>query len=618
MLDAAYKATDVVVALSDPLQAFRLQNRQMVTNNKGRPIVGYTYDAQCWRSLSASTVIFLTGGDESVEFYRMLKSIKNAVVAPISASSALNNVSTGTWLAALRDRAVTWQASFAIWIDFMSYDVAAKSLRSLDLSPAECDDVLNHVNCGELRERMERFFKEQHATREVICGASTVHVRNGNWYTYSKQARKDVLVMDVAIELTKTISVPGADKYYVGKVTRRNVSKPFCLPFTEAGSKFKNWLEHFCLEHGLGCPYVASNWGPKIIETAKLFTSSLPNEPREKKVGWTKDCTSFMFPNKVVREGAVVTDVGIPIKGYPCQDVNSAGASAVIGQLLEHNEFNVQFWALFGCTLLNLAAPLYGIKRKKICTIGTINFAKLFAKALGLCTVQQRYMGTQPSHDVPTYVQLEGKFSKSISAVNDPLVTNILTNMTYLEAALGAQDDWVYVPTPDYGEACENAALASSLLLHAVKFVQTTEVKVKGFVINAVMSRFRDYLKKRFFKGRDVDFSVFDEAYKLVRYSSPFGTTASETLLYTMFMLMAEGKLSMSSGDSNADITAAGGNVTIHKSAIRKAIPDGRYAYGRKKLEVDGVLKKSTHMCWVIAQSTWDNSFSRFLKADVH
>jgi len=624
MLNSVLPGCDMALAVDDPLTAFKVQNHCMLSGSIPFPVIAYTEKTTSWAALLAKKVVFWVTG-YGVDVFKVARHAPNAHLSVASVAidriRYMRSLSIKQWTGEITGSAIPWTDALAAWLCQISKDEATMAVRELELTAKHQQDVLEAASDTQSRILLKELFHSIANSREVPVNNDTVVERGGGWYFTSHCRRKPKLVSDTMIKMTGTVRLSGAGNYYTGVIERRGTKRRFYALMDMSDKSNKKWLENFCLANDLGCPEIGQGWGGRLFAIARAFAGELANETREGKVGWSKDLISFNLPQRVVSGGRIEVEIGVPVESYPCQHVTGGSLTAeMLRVLLENTKTNAQFWALFACTMMNTAAPFFGIRKKKIGAIGQSNFAYAFANAMDFGTVQvtKRNYNTQPmQHDIPLNMLFEHvKFKEIARWLNDPEEKNILMGVDHLQASQIADDDWVFVRTDDFSKM-HNVTAAYDLIPHAVRFVQTDKQKVSSFVPDIFLHRFRQYLCTNFFDEEEVDFTVMDEATKLISLQSPMGTTYGQSFLYGIFFLLQNGQAGMSRTAGPQTVVISADTVTIPKIIVNKVVLDGCTGRIGKSLMEEPSGFSPDYAAWNISTEYWDDTFARFQKEHI-
>lgn len=620
MLDAARPHSESVVAIDDPLFALQVQNHLMMADTMARPIIAYADSTPNWAPVVTDNTVFWTTSF-SMNLFKVSEKAPHAKVslAPptIDRLRHMRRISTKEWTTELMTRAMPWTSALSAWLCTISRDEAAPVLREMDLTPSQRQEIVNQTTGDDDRRKMKNMVESAIKCRTTMYNNIEVIEREGSWYARKPGSKRENLVSDTVIRLTGTVRLVGAGNYYTGFVLRRGNKKRFYAPVGMKAMENKKWLEDFCLENELQCPEIAQGWGNKLFTLARSFAGELDNENRVGKVGWSADLTKFYLPNRVIIEGRIDKDVGVPVKDYPCQRVTGSAIGAeMLKSLLENTKANAQFWAMFACSMMNTTAAYFGIRKKKIGIVGQGGFSKAFSNSMDFGTVQIKRDATVKgniNHDVPTHIEYQNTALPDIAPwLNNPEEKNIIVGLDYLEAFQLAEDDWVFVTARDFGKINEMPA-ARDLIPYAVQFVQTQKLDISSYTPDIFLNLFHKHLYNRFLKGRKIDFSVMGEASKLISSGTPLGTTPGQALLYGVFLLMREGAVKYSRKKEKVGAIVIGNKeVTIPHAVIKQVVLDG----GTQRVG-DHLVEESSdfsldYSSWVISSRYWNNAYKQF------
>jgi hypothetical protein len=619
MLDAARPNSEIVVAIDDPLFALQVQNHLMMADTMARPVIAYANSTPNWSPIVTGNTVFWTTSF-SMNLFKVAEKAPGSKVslAPpaIDRLRHMRRVSTKEWTTELLTRAMPWTNALGAWLCTISREEASPILQAMDLTPTQRQEIINQTTGDDDRRKMKNMVEAAIKCRTTMCNNIEVVEREGSWYSRRSAGKRETLISDTTIRLTGTVRLVGAGNYYTGFISRRGNKKKFYAPVDMKERENKKWLDDFCLEHGLQCPEIAQGWGTRLFAIARSFAGELENETRVGKVGWSPDLLKFYLPSRVVDEGRIERDIGVPVVDYPCQQVTGSTVSTdTLKALLENNKANAQFWALFSCVMMNTTAPYFGIRKKKIGVVGQGGFSNAFSNSMDLRTEKaKKDMSKVPNmqHDVPVHLEYSKPTLVEIAPwLNNPEEKNVIMGFDYLEAFQLAEEDWVFVTARDFGKINE-MPIARDLIPYAVQFVQTTKLKVSAYTPDIFLTLFRKHLYKRFLSGRKMDFSVMDEANKLISNGTPLGTTPGQALLYGIFLLMREGSVKYTRKERANAVVIGNKQVTIPHSVIKQVVIDGGTQRVGDRLVEESANFSLDYSSWVISSNYWEHAHKQF------
>lgn len=621
MLDSVRPATDMVIAVDDPLFAFQVQNHSMLAGMTPRAIVAYSSCDTNWNAVIADKVIFWTQ-ELTLSLFKAIRRVHGGMisVAPdaVDRVKFMRRSSICEWTSDILARSVPWVPAFSAWIRSVNRDEAVFALREMEITSTQQRELIDSITNSDERVMVKELVEATRKARSVIHRGSEVSERDDCWYCTVPGSRTERLVSDVVIRLTGTIKITGEGNYYTGFIVRNGVQKRFYASTELADRECKKWVEDFCIENDMGFPEIAQSWGPRLLSLARAFSGELETGQQCGKVGWSQDLGAFVLPKRVVRDGRIEIEGGVPVPSYPCQRVTGSSLTGtLLAQLLEDTKANAQFWALFACSMMNAAAPFFGIRKKKIGAVGQSNFASAFANSMDFCTVRVTRMDydKHPSiHDVPLHMSLEHiKLRCAAKWLNDAEEKNVLISLNYLEAMQMADEDWIFVHTEDFSKLIGIQG-AYDLIPHAMQFVQTCGHRITTFTPDIFLKGFRDHLQRRFLQGRAVNFSVMEHAGALISHQSPLGTTAAQAFLYAVFMLLQSGAVQQGRSDSGSAIVVNDHHVDIPRSVINQVVLDGCSKRAAASLSAEVKSFDPSFARWRVSRKYWDETFTRFQK----
>ena len=627
MLSSVKPHCDLTLAVDDPLFAFQIQNYCMSTGSQPWPVVSYTKDDTDWSAVVTSKLVFWAQ-EYNLELFKVASCAPNAMV---SLSSAVLNrvqymrkISKKQWTSEILMRATPWIDALASWLCRIRSEDASYALRSLNLNATQRQDLITVSTDDESADKLKNLVTDNLYARAFYFDGSEIIERGGRWY--ASQNSKEVFVSDTLIRLEGTVSVYEDGNYYVGTLIRRNRKHQFYLPMNTLDRELRKWIENFCLAHNMGCPEFGPGYGPRLIAIARAFSGELTNEVFEAKVGWSKDLTTFRLPKRLIKDGTIVNEVGVPVDSYPCQNVTGARLSATsIKQLLENSLSNAQFWATFACVMMNTAASYFGIKKRKIGIVGQGGFARSFASTMELPAVtitKNTYTSQRMKHDIPTNIVIDNvKLADVVKWMNEPTEKNMITDLSYLEAVQVSSAGWVFVHAKEY-ENYVNVAAAYDLIPQTIKLIQSGDLKLSVYTPDVFLHMLKQTLCDTLLRGEQVDLSVMDEALKLISIDAPMGTTYAQALLYGIFMIAQEGKVSIGrrirAGVTMANsVVIDAGRVVIPKALVNKIVLDGCTQRVGQSLMEEPAAFKADYSAWTISMQYWDDTFARFQEEQV-
>ena len=599
--------TEAVLAVDDPMLAFKIQNRCILTNLVPWPVVAYTTKSTRWDVVTAEKIVFFAE-DFSTDLFAIACNTPNAYICKppkeFDIHRKLLYCSPRSWMAEILQYSVHWKTALATWLCHgIQRDEAAAALEKLSLTPAVRKELVDSLNDVESKKMLSEFMSSSAYAKRLTFEGSKISERRGKWYTTVPSTNSEYLVSDCLIRFTGTVRA-GDENYYTGEVVRNNVRKKLFVRTDLPRGSQKSWLEDFCLKNGLGCPEISPAWERRLFAVARAFSGELPNEVLDPKVGWSRDLTTFRLPNRVVHDGNILDEVGTPIDGYPCHKVTGRGVTpALIRQLLSDEPGNAEFWATFACMMANVYTPYTKTPPKCIGVVGDINFGATFVKAMDLVP----YNGI--IHDVPAYLEVSKISAHALRAVSEEN-SNVVVDLSPLAASFVISDAWVFVQANQGVRAWDHGPFVYDLIAHAVRFLQGGSMSLTSYAPDTFLAEFPKFLTHRFFNGKSPNYDVLQKAAELISVGVPFGgKSPGDAFLYGVFLLIQDGDTAISVKKNSIMVDSK--TVCLPKKVVMSILA-GDTESVREDLRRRGVLVKSSSTGWYVDRKYWDKLFMKF------
>lgn len=636
MLGQIQPYSDIVIAVPDPLLAFRMHNRFANDGSKPPQIISYSDKTNCWGSVLCRRVVLWV---DSLNIETLLHAKKaDALVSlynPIENYGAHLATYTGqTWKNSVMKSAVQWQRVVGDWLLRETPQVIQHTLGRLKLTSGERSEVLHaFADKDTAQERIKEIFDLQVSSIEVSVDNQRIVERNGKLYGPSPFGNAEIQISDAVVRLEKVISYEDDANYYVGHIHRAGRSAPFHISVEQAnkGGTIKNWIENFCINNGLGCPVVSRRWGKHLLNIARAFVGPVPVDRRKNRVGWSEDQGSFMFPRVIVKDGQILQDdTNVILPGVPCSGIRNSdlGPNGVLS-LLEDTELNATFWATLACMANNMAAPYFGHRCKKIGIVGETRFLNVIAEFMQLLSFNiatgrvsdVKNITALMKHDVPMHVSSVPDKRKYMSSwLNDGVEKNVMVSLTMEDALKVCGEDWLFINVPNTAPTVDSLKHCADLLPVAVIAIQ----RMTDGSDNTFVERFLGSLKRELKNGYlshytkdEISFKAVDAARTLISYGTPLsGSGFGDVFFVRLFEMFRVGEVTTSRNirkfGKGKKILITDEAMVVPHNVLQLVSGSASLSLIGQVLNDAGILLGASDLGWSFDRAIWDKKYAEF------
>lgn len=381
---------DSLFVFMNPLLAVKTQARQLADSSRRLPLVA------CWPQAKPAAILrqhapkrdlIVWGEQADADLFRHAKALDARVVTQDERTEELSHLlrrhdKPESWLALLRQRAVSWQEAVYARLKTLPLMSAEHLLSSLGFDLNELKLFLNKAPDG-VRARLGRLHSPLDTARQVVVSNKVIHESEEGWLDGRDVLCEVVICLDTVFCRAST-----GDRWFQGRLRYKGKE----LQFTASQQEFENNpFQYACtkvLQAGLGYAKWRQHYKSTALEIIQAF-----RQPKvvllTERYGWDASKELFVLPNytldtrgrvrpndepKFLGDDLGVSRLQLPLV-MPAEDLNGLFVSSPLAGV---------FAGLFVSVVRSVLAPFYGYKPSGLLLHGrgTHRLGTL-AKALG-------------------------------------------------------------------------------------------------------------------------------------------------------------------------------------------------------------------------------------------
>lgn len=484
-----------------------------------------------------------------------------------------------------------------------------------------------------VRQKLSEIFVARFQQKEIHLDSYRIFETDRGWI---KEGTGE-LISDTPFRIDRIINYRVSEQLlYEGHIIHRGHAIPFLADKAEFEKAPFEWIDNYLIKKGMGSVDFSQTWQKHAVTMAKRFNPPQTIQGIDN-YGWNNDDASFYFPTYAIKAGGELAHHQLPhpnTRLTPGLELSEPVELTLdeINYISQPGPDTKVLWAMFGCVMTNLLAPVYSYTTSGILLVDNLGVVTPeLASALGCPrsnyftqggTVYDSTLADAESKTVwPLFFDGKPRKTPGIHAWLDSPLHNCLVGIDwYTSRTLAVKGGWLRIPNKLANKPkSELLRIAKKLVPAYIKYLAERRWRRHScdfkHPVDQMTYDICIWLKSL---GGDVDTAregcdIIEHDYDGSRADAFFQLLLR---LYEQNAIVIHEKTSDPSRGKIA-IRSLGGKIWIPKSGINQAlarqtvhVPILDIGAVSQALSENGELLDESSLggvpCWVIDRKTWD------------